>query len=133
MTIEIDRDDPSNPVNRPKQAKSSLQQSATKGNANGQAGSADTSKVTQQAEALTDNPSRPTLTLSHSPADSVVTIAYTIPDSAFKDSVHVGLKVYNMSGMLAALLVDDIQSVGSHTLLLEKRRLSDGVYLSISS
>lgn len=128
MAIEIEGDAPSNPVNRSKQAEASLQQSAAKGNANGQTESADTSKVTQQRKASTENPAGPTLTLSDSPADSVVTIAYTIPDSAFVDSVHVGLKVYNMSGMLAALLVDDIQSVGSHTLLLEKRRLSDGVY-----
>lgn len=128
MTIEIENDAPSNPVNRPKQAKSSLQQSATKGNAVGQTESADTTRFTQQRKASTANPTRPTMTLSHSPADSVVTIAYTIPDSAFMDSAHVGLKVYNMSGALAALLVDDIQSVGSHTLQLEKRRLSDGVY-----
>lgn len=128
MTIEIEKDDVSNPVNRLKQAETSLQQSAAKGNANGQARITDTSKVTQQRKASTDKSARPTLTLSDSPADSVVTIAYTIPDSASVDSVHVGLKVYNMSGMLAALLVDDIQSVGSHTLLLEKRRLSDGVY-----
>lgn len=128
MAIEIERDDPPNPVNRPKQTEASLQQSATKDNANGQTESADTTRITQKREASTDNPARPTLTLSDSPADSVVTIAYTIPDSAFVDSVHVGLKVYNMSGMLAALLVDDIQSVGSHTLLLQKRRLSDGVY-----
>ncbi len=128
MTIEIEKDDSSNPVNRSKQAVASLQQSATKGNAVGQTESADTTRFTQQRKASTDSPARPTLTLSDSPADSVVTIAYTIPDSAFVDSVHVGLKVYNMSGRLAALLVDDIQSVGSHTLLLEKRRLSDGVY-----
>ena len=128
MTIEIEKDDSSNPVNRPKQAEATLQQSATKGNADGQTESADTTRFTQKREASTDNPARPTLTLSHSPTDSVVTIAYTIPDSAFKDSVHVGLKVYNMSGMLAALLVDEIQSVGSHTYLLEKRPLSDGVY-----
>ena len=128
MTIEIEKDAPPNPVNLPKQAEASLQQSATKGNADGQVRSTDTSKVAQQRKASTDSTARPTLTLSDSPADSVVTIAYTIPDSAFVDSVHVGLKVYNMSGNLAALLVDDIQSVGSHTLLLEKRRLSDGVY-----
>ncbi len=129
MTIEIERDDPSNPVNRPKQAEVALQQNATKGRADGQTESADTTRFTQQRKASTDSPAKPTLTLSDSPADSVLTIAYTIPDSAFKDSVHVGLKVYNMSGMLAALLVDDIQRVGSHTLLLEKRRLSDGVYI----
>lgn len=128
MTIEIEGDAPSNPVNRPKQAEASLQQSATKGIAVGQTESADTTRFTQQRKASTDSPAKPTLTLSDSPADSVVTIAYTIPDSAFKDSAHVGLKVYNLSGMLAALLVDDIQRVGSHTLLLEKRRLSDGVY-----
>ena len=128
MTIEIETDDVSNPVKRPRQAEAALQQSAKKGNANGQARSADTTKVTQQSKASTNNPIRPTMTLSHSPADSVVTIRYTIPESTFKDSVHVGLKVYNMSGMLAALLVDDIQSVGSHTFLLEKRPLSDGVY-----
>ena len=128
MTIEIEIDDVSNPVNRPKQAEAALQQSAKKGNANGLVKSTDASQTTQAVGASTDNPPRPALTLSHSPADSVVTITYTIPDSTFKDSVHVGLKVYNMSGMLAALLVDDIQSVGSHTFLLEKRPLSDGVY-----
>ncbi|MCE2439436.1 MAG: RNA polymerase sigma factor [Candidatus Latescibacteria bacterium] len=128
MAIEIEKEDVSNPVNRAKQAEGLLQQSATKGNANGQAGSAGSTIVTQQRKASTDNPVRPTMTLSHSPADSVVTINYTIPDSASKDSVHVGLKVYNLSGMLAALLVDDIQSVGSHTFLLEKRPLSDGAY-----
>ena len=128
MAIEIDKVDVSNPAKLPRQAGTALQQSAKKGNTNGQARSTDTTKVTQQRKAPMDNPSRPTLTLSHTPTDSVVTITYTIPDSAFKDSVHVGLKVYNMSGMLAALLVDDIQSVGSHTFLLEKRPLSDGVY-----
>ena len=128
MAIEIDEVDVSNPAKLPRQAGTALQQSAKKGNANGQVKSADAKKVTQQRKASTDNPVRPTITLSHSPADSVVTINYTIPDSAFKDSVHVGLKVYNLSGMLAALLVDDIQSVGSHTFLLEKRPLSDGVY-----
>lgn len=130
MTIEIEKDDPFDPVNRPKQAEVALQQSATKGNANGQTERVDTTRSTQQRRVSTDNPARPTLTLSDSPADSVVTINYTIPESASRDSVHVGLKVYNMSGMLAALLVDEIQSVGSHTFLLEKRPLSDGVYFA---
>ena len=128
MAIEIEEGDVSNPVKRPKQAEVALQQSAKKGNANGQTERVDTTRSTQQRKVSTDNPARPTLTLSHSPADSVVTINYTIPESASRDSVHVGLKVYNMSGMLAALLVDEIQSVGSHTFLLEKRPLSDGVY-----
>ena len=90
MTIEIEKDDVSNPVRRPRQTEAALQQSAKKGNANGQARSADTTKVTQQRKASTDNPTRPKMTLSHSPADSVVTIRYTIPDSAFKDSVPRG-------------------------------------------
>ena len=130
MAIEIENGDVSNPVNRLKQAEAALQQSAKKGSANGQAKGTNAGQTRQVGGASTDNPPRPSMTLSHSPTDSVVTIAYTIPDSAFKDSVHVGLKVYNMSGMLAAFLVDDIQSVGSHTFLLEKRPLSDGVYFA---
>ena len=130
MAIEIEEGDVSNPVKRPKQAEAALQQSAKKGNANGQAKSTNAGQIRQAGGASTDNPPKPSMTLSHSPTDSVVTIAYTIPDSAFKDSVHVGLKVYNMSGMLAAFLVDDIQSVGSHTFLLEKHTLSDGVYIA---
>lgn len=128
MTIEIEKDAPSNPVNHPKQAETSLQQSATKGKADGQVRSTDTSKVTQQRKASTDNPVKPTLTLSHLPADSVVTINYTIPESASKDSVHVELMVLNVSGALAALPVNEMQSKGSHTVLLRKPPLSDGIY-----
>ena len=129
MTIEIEKDDVSNPVKRPRQAETALQQSAKKGNANGQAKSADTRKVAQQRKASTDNPTRPTMTLSHSPADSVVTITYTIPESAAKDSVHVELMVLHVSGELAALPVNEMQSLGSYTVLLRKRPLSDGYYL----
>ena len=128
MAIEIEKEDVSNPVNRAKQAEALLQQSATKGNANGQAGSAGSTIVTQQRKASTDNPVRPTMTLSHSPADSVVTINYTIPESAAHDSVHVELIVYNFQGDLAAVPVNARQAVGAHTVLLEKRLLSDGMY-----
>ena len=128
MTIEIEGDAPSDPVNRSKQVEATLQQSATKGNADGQTESADTTRFTQKREASTDNPARPTLTLSHSPTDSVVTIDYTIPESASKDSVHVELMVLNVSGELAALPVNKMQSIGSHTVLLRKPPLSDGIY-----
>ena len=58
MTIEIEKDAPTNPVSRPKQEEDFLQQSAAKGNANGQARSTDTSKVTQQRKASTDKSAR---------------------------------------------------------------------------
>ena len=128
MTIEIEKDDVPNPVKRPAQAEAALQQSAKKGNANGPVRSAGSTKDTQQRKASTDNPARPTMTLSHSPADSVVTIKYTIPESAAHDSVHVELIVYNFQGDLAAVPVNARQAVGAHTVLLEKRPLSDGIY-----
>ncbi|MDE2887285.1 MAG: RNA polymerase sigma factor [Gemmatimonadota bacterium] len=128
MTIEIEKDAPSNPVSRPKNGEASLQQSAARGNAVGQTESADTTRFTQKREASTDNPPRPTLTLSHSPTDSEVTIDYTIPESASKDSVHVELMVLNVWGELAALPVNEMQSIGSHTVLLRKPPLSDGIY-----
>ena len=129
MTIEIEKDDEPNPVKRPKQAEAALQQSAKKGNANGPVKSTDARKVTQQRKGSTDSPSRPSLTLSHSPTDSVVTINCTIPESASQDSMHVELIVYNGSGELSAVPVNAKQAVGAHTVLLEKRSLSDGIYL----
>ena len=128
MAIEIENGDVSNPVNRTKQAEAALQQSAKKGSANGQTERVDTTRSTQQRKVSTDNPARPTLTLSHSPADSVVTINYTIPESASKDSVHVELIVYNFSGDISAVPVNAKQAMGAYTVLLEKRSLSDGIY-----
>ena len=128
MTIEIEKDDPFDPVNRPKQAEVALQQSAKKGNANGQAKSTNAGQTRQAGGTSTESPPRPSMTLSHSPADSVVTIKYTIPKSGSQDSAHVELKVVNVSAELAALPVNEMQSVGSHTVLLRKRPLSDGIY-----
>ncbi len=128
MTIELEKDDVSIPVDRPKQAEVSLQQNAKKVNANGQKDSADTTGSKEQRKASTKDPARPTLTLSHSPTDSVVTINYTIPESGSKDSVHVELIVYNFSGDISAVPVNTKQAVGAYTVLLEKRHLSDGLY-----
>ncbi|MDE3260244.1 MAG: RNA polymerase sigma factor [Gemmatimonadota bacterium] len=128
MTIEIEGDAPSDPVNRSKQVEATPQQSATKGNADGQTESADTTRFTQQRKASTDSPAKPTLTLSDSPADSVVTIKYMIPESASQDSVYVELIVYNFSGDISAVPVNAKQAIGAYTVLLKKRTLSDGIY-----
>lgn len=128
MTIEIEKDDVSIPVNRPKQAEVSLQQKAKKFNANGQKDSADTTGSMEQRKASTKDPARPTLTLSHSPTDSVVTIKYMIPESASQDSVYIELIVYNFSGDISAVPVNAKQAIGAYTVLLKKRTLSDGIY-----
>lgn len=128
MAIEIEEGDVSNPVKRPKQAEAALQQSAKKGNANGQAISTNAGQTRQAGGASTDNPPKPSMTLSHSPADSVVTIKYTIPKSGSQDTVHVELIVYNFSGDISAVPVNARQAVGAHTVLLKKRPLSDGMY-----
>ena len=131
MTLDISEDHAATPVERPEQTAVALQQRETTGKTDRPVKSTDPRRVTQRVKGSTNDPSKPTLRLSHSPTDSVVTITYTIPDSTFRDSVHVDLKVYNLSGTTAALPVNQMQAVGEHTVLLEKRTLSDGMYFVV--
>jgi hypothetical protein len=57
------------------------------------------------------------------PFHSSTTITYTLPNDS-----HVTLQVYNNTGKLIALLADDDESAGPHTLPFNTGSLAPGIY-----
>ena len=68
------------------------------------------------------------LKVESAPRDSLVKIAYWIPEMVNRDSVFIELDCFNMEGMQVAQPVNKTHAPGSHTVFLSKRGLPDGIY-----
>ena len=68
--------------------------------------------------------------IESAPQDSLVKIAYWIPETVYSDSVFVELEFLNNEGRLAAKPVNKIHNPGSYTVSLSKRGLPDGRYFA---
>ena len=68
------------------------------------------------------------LRVESAPRDSLIKIAYWIPEMVNRDSVFIELDCFNMQGTLVAQPVNKIHAPGSHTVFLSKRGLPDGIY-----
>ena len=64
------------------------------------------------------------------PQDSLVKIAYWIPETVYPDSIFVELEFLNNEGMIVAKPVNKIHNPGSYTGSLSKRGLPDGIYFA---
>ena len=63
-----------------------------------------------------------------SPGDSIMEIAYWIPETIYSDPVFIELDFFNIHGARAAKPVSKTHAPGSYTAFLPKRGLSDGTY-----
>jgi hypothetical protein len=68
------------------------------------------------------------LKVESAPQDSLVKVAYWIPEMVNRDSVFIELDCFNMEGMQVAQPVNKIHAPGSYTVFLSKRGLPDGIY-----
>lgn len=68
------------------------------------------------------------LKVESAPQDSLVKIAYWIPETVNRDSVFVELDCFNMEGTRVAQPVGKTHAPGSYTVFLSKRGLPDGIY-----
>ena len=68
------------------------------------------------------------LRVESAPQDSLVKIAYWIPETVNRDSVFIELDCFNMEGTLVAQPVNKTHAPGSYTVFLSKRGLPDGIY-----
>ena len=62
------------------------------------------------------------------PQDSLIKIAYWIPETVNRDSVFIELNCFNMEGMRVAQPVSKTHAPGSYKVFLSKRGLPDGIY-----
>ena len=68
------------------------------------------------------------LRVESAPQDSLVKIAYWIPEVVNRDSVFIELDCFNMEGTRVAQPVGKTHAPGSYTVFLSKRELPDGIY-----
>ena len=68
------------------------------------------------------------LRVESAPQDSLVKIAYWIPEVVNRDSVFIELDCFNMEGIRVARPVSKTHAPGSYTMFLSKRELPDGIY-----
>ena len=62
------------------------------------------------------------------PQDSLIKIAYWIPETVNRDSVFIELDCFNMEGIRVAQPVSKTHAPGSYKVFLSKRGLPDGIY-----
>ena len=68
------------------------------------------------------------LRVESAPQDSLVKIAYWIPETVNRDSVFIELDCFNMEGIRVAQPVSKTHAPGSYKVFLSKRELPDGIY-----
>lgn len=68
------------------------------------------------------------LRLKTSPQDSLVEIAYSIPESVVPDSAMIEVNIYTIAGDLVARPVRSFHKAGNHVVYQSKRELTDGHY-----
>ena len=68
------------------------------------------------------------LRVESAPQDSLVKIAYWIPETVNRDSVFIELDCFNMEGIRVAQPVSKTHAPGSYKVFLSKRGLPDGIY-----
>ena len=63
-----------------------------------------------------------------SPGDSIMEIAYWIPEKVYSDPVFIELDFFNSQGTRVAKPINKTHAPGSYTAFLPKRGLPDGIY-----
>ena len=66
--------------------------------------------------------------MESSSQDSLVKIAYWIPETVYADSVFIELDFFNTQGARVAKPVNKMHAPGSYMVFLSKRGLPDGIY-----